>query len=98
MLSGSGVGVFQPLLQLAAEAVEQQQVTALDVVEKLAEHGGEQGFPVSRRAGALQGLPQGFQLVHEFTQAPGQAGLQTADLTVRFHLCPGVVRAHAVTE
>ena len=31
-------GVFQPLLQLAAETVQQQQVAAFDLVEELPEH------------------------------------------------------------
>ena len=60
-----GKGIFQPLLELAAEAVQQQQVLAFHLVEKLLEHFGEQGFPFTGRAGGLQGLPQGFQLVHE---------------------------------
>ncbi len=98
LFQSGGQGIVQPLLQLTAEAVQQQQVLAFHLVEKLLQHGGEQGFPFPGRAGGLQCLPQGFQLVHEFAQATGQAGLQAADFTIGLYPAPGLVIAHAITQ
>ena len=67
-------------------------------MEKLPEHVRKQGFPVARASGGLQCLPQGFQLVYEFAQLPGQAGLQAADFAVGLHAAPGFVLAHAVAQ